>query len=100
MTTNITRHNNHAHGTRNQHRTSVRQLMNEIYPQLLIAANRAGIETGGWSFGTPYGHDFYLRDGEYNICDGWKTTHDAKVGMQSMTYAFRLIANARVNHHR
>lgn len=75
-----------------RHRTSVRQLFQEIYPKMLVSANQAGLVTIGWSLGTPYGRGIFLRDGEFNLNEGWATTHDAKVGLEAMTIAFRLMA--------
>lgn len=77
----------------NRHRTSVRQLFEEIYPKMLAAANAAGHVTLGWSLGSPHGRGYFLRDGEFNLNEGWASTHDAKVGLEAMTVAFRLSAH-------
>lgn len=75
-------------------RTSFREVAYEVYPRVLKQANKCGLVTIGWSLGTPYGDKLYLRDGEDNLCEGWPTTHDAKVGLQGMECAFRLAAKA------
>lgn len=82
---------------RNSHRTSFREIVEVIYPQLLLAANRAGVQTLGWSFGTPYGKGFYVRDGEHNLCEGWNTTHDAKIGLEAMISTYKFIASKRLS---
>lgn len=73
-------------------RTSFKELATEVFPRVLKQANRAGLVTIGWSLGTPSGTKLFLRDGEDNLCSGWSSTHDAKVGLEGMECAFRLVA--------
>lgn len=79
---------------KSRQRTSFREVATEVFPEVVRQANRAGMVTVGWSLGSRGDGRLYLMDGEDNLCEGWETTHDAKVGLWGFFCAFRLVANS------